>query len=73
MGDDDEDNSDVHTMMEHLEAADLSEFAMYVLYYICEFIVSKLEKSISCSQCIIDITESPIQSQERSAVTTKKR
>ena len=26
----------------------------------------KLEKSISCSQCIIDITESPSQSQERS-------
>ncbi len=66
VGNDHEDNSEVHTTMEHLEAADHSEFTMYVLHYICGFIVLKLEKSISCSQCIIDITESPSQSQERS-------
>ena len=60
------DNSKVHTMLEHLEAADHSEFTMNVLHNICGFIVSKLEKSISCSQCINDITESPSQSQERS-------
>jgi hypothetical protein len=66
VGDDHEDDSDAHTMMQHLQAAEHSEFTMYVLHYICGFIVSKLEKRISCSQCIVAITESPSQSQERS-------
>jgi hypothetical protein len=46
---DDHEDSHVHTMYEHLEAVEHSEFTMYVLHYICGLIVSKLEKQISCS------------------------
>ncbi|CAB3997104.1 DNA transposase THAP9 [Paramuricea clavata] len=62
---DDEDNTDLSNM-EYLQEAEHSEFTMYVLHYICGYIVSKLAKSISCSQCIEEITASPNQSQERS-------
>ena len=65
VGGDHEDDSDVNTMIQHLQVAQHSEFTMYVLHYICGFIVSKLKKRISCPQCIVALTEPPHQSQER--------
>ena len=50
----------------YLQEAQHSQFTMYVLHYICGYIVSKLAKTICCFQCINKITTLPNQSQEKS-------